>query len=55
MYLQAVVAQDLRKQFLLGRYFDILCGALNSENPSEPELPVAAIPDPLLCEQRLTS
>ena len=54
-YLQAVVAQDLRKHFLVRRYFDIIRDILRSATTSEPfrfepELVVASIQDPLLRE-----
>ena len=54
-YLQAVVAQDLRKHFLLTHYFDILESVLERESQPEsfrfePELDVASLPDPLLRE-----
>ena len=53
--MQAVVAQDLKKQILVGRYFDIIHDVLCSETPSEPfrfepELAVASILDTLLRE-----
>ena len=54
-YLQAVVAQDLRKQFMLQRYFDIIENVLeDGVEPEpfrfEPEIDVALLPDPLLRE-----
>ena len=54
-YLQAVVAQDLRKQFLLQRYFDIIESVLeDGVEPEpfrfEPEIDVALLPDQLLRE-----
>ena len=54
-YLQAVVAHDLRKQFLLTHYFDIIESVLEDVTEPEPlrfepELDVASLPDPLLRE-----
>ena len=50
-----MVAQDLRKQFLVGRYYDILRDVLRSQTSAEPfrfepELAVTSILDPLLRE-----
>ena len=54
-YLQAVVAHDLRKQFLLTHYFDILASVFNEDTQPEPfrfepELHVDSLPDPVLRE-----